>query len=792
MLKRLSFLCCLLCANLSNSQDSYVTQQVDSLKEVIRTAQHDSIVINAWEQWDLLIYRTDPDLDRVLNERIDSLCGVNLEKKLSGRERSYFTIKKSFALNGLGLIYRNHGQFDKAIQYFEKSRKYGDKADDYARVTKALGNIGSCYQIQGKYDKTLEYYKKALEYSQRKNYTEGEGVAVMRIGGLYQLRGDYDNALIYFKKSLKINQDVGNINEIPSSYANIAYIYQQQGDHAQAIVNFNEARKLYEKNKDYGQVSKVLTNIGSIYLQQENPEKALDYFDQGLEYNRKVDDQSGVASILAEKGIVYLDLGDSTEALRLFKQSYEIKKSIGERAGMGGTLRLIGLFYRKQGDYDKALQYTNEAIAIQRTISENAGLANSLTQLSLIYFRKGEYQKAVEFGKEGLSLAQTLGDAISVRDASQNLYRALKKLDRSKEALEMYELYIETNNSILSDANREEMVRQEFKYTYETKALTDSLNHSREMAVLAVQGEKLTFGLIAAGIGITLMVGIAVILFIAFRNKKRANTIIQEQKHFVEQQNSLISKKNEEIVDSIKYAQRLQQAILPPINDLIKKFDDAFIFYQPKDILAGDFYWIFEKDNYLYMAVADCTGHGVPGAMVSVVCANALERCVKTHQLVETHSILDKTRELVKARFDSSNLAVNDGMDISLCRIDKVRREFQYSGANSKMWLISSEGLVEIKGDRQPVGPYAKETPFASEIIAYEEGSWIYMTSDGFPDQFGGERQKKFGSAQLKRLLKELSVENGGKQLSTVKQKFDQWKGELEQIDDVCVFGGKL
>ena len=253
-----------------------------------------------------------------------------------------------------------------------------------------------------------------------------------------------------------------------------------------------------------------------------------------------------------------------------------------------------------------------------------------------------------------------------------------------------------------------------------------------------------------------------------------------------------VENKNQEIIDSITYAKRIQDAILLPIHLVKNHLSDSFVLFKPKDIVAGDFYWVDEIDDKVIFAAADCTGHGVPGAMVSVVCHNALNSAVREFDLTEPEKILDKTRELVIKQFSKSTEDVKDGMDISLCSLSQ--RTLHWSGANNPLWIIrkDSNQLEEIKADKQPIGKYAGAKPFTTHQIELNAGDTIYIFTDGFQDQFGGVKQKKFKAAQLKELLLANQKLSMNEQKILLMNTFENWRGSLEQIDDVCVIGIRL
>ncbi len=296
---------------------------------------------------------------------------------------------------------------------------------------------------------------------------------------------------------------------------------------------------------------------------------------------------------------------------------------------------------------------------------------------------------------------------------------------------------------------------------------------------------------------------IASLGFLAFNNyrkQKKQAAIISKQKTLAEIQRDEITtqhleleEKNREITDSINYAKRIQEAILPPLKLVQQNLKDSFILYLPKDIVAGDFYWMQNSNDKIIFAAADCTGHGVPGALVSVVCSNALNRAVREFDLSKPSKILDKTLEIVIERFEKSEEEVKDGMDIALCSYNPSTLKLEYAGAHNPLWLIKkgADEVTEIKGNKQPIGKYANTVPFNNHEIQLEKGDTIYLFSDGYVDQFGGERGKKLKSVNFKRLLLSIQEQSIDQQYDSVKNHFNSWKKDLEQLDDVCVIAFK-
>lgn len=333
--------------------------------------------------------------------------------------------------------------------------------------------------------------------------------------------------------------------------------------------------------------------------------------------------------------------------------------------------------------------------------------------------------------------------------------------------------------------------------------------------------EKLWFRIVAIG---SLILFVFLIMKIRERKLVKAKLILEntvrertsevvQQKEIVEKKNELIVEKQKEIIDSISYAKRLQQAILPPEKFIKEYLPESFIYYSPKDIVAGDFYWFHviageSNAEMVLIAAADCTGHGVPGAMVSVVCSNALNRTVKELKITEPGKILEKVRELVLETFEKSENEVKDGMDISLCSINLKSYEVKWAGANNPLWYtkqiptLKEDGEVcaeqgdatlhEIKANKQPIGKTDNPTPFMTHQLQLKKGDNLFLFSDGFADQFGGPRGKKFMYKPLKEILFQNSLHSTDQQKELLAKAFEGWKGQLEQVDDVLIIGVRI
>lgn len=291
----------------------------------------------------------------------------------------------------------------------------------------------------------------------------------------------------------------------------------------------------------------------------------------------------------------------------------------------------------------------------------------------------------------------------------------------------------------------------------------------------------------------------------SLRKSRESETKLNDALKELKSKHEIIEEKNKEITDSINYAKRLQDAILPPKKMIDEYIKENFILFKPKDIVAGDFYWM-EKvvstgSTTIFIAAADCTGHGVPGAMVSVVCSNALNRSVKEFGMLEPGKILDKTTDLVLETFEKSDEDVKDGMDISLLAVkfsastengsERKIESITWSGANNPLWYIENGEMKELKADKQPIGKSDHRKPFTTHSLPLSLSA-LFLFTDGYADQFGGVKGKKFKYKPFQDIL----LQNASQPMEMQKNKLDiaieNWKGDLEQNDDICIIGVRI
>lgn len=623
------------------------------------------------------------------------------------------------------------------------------------------------------------------------------------MGYLSDQIGNITEALTYYHKALSIQEEIQDNKGASYSLNNIGYVYNNLSDIPKALEYYHKGLKIQEAIKDTNGIAISYINIGFIYRDQGDLNKALEYYSKALKLKETIKDQEGVAVALINIASTKQLQGNKKEALETYDKCFKIYSGLNDKYGMASTLVNTGYVYREAKEYDNALNYFNKALKIQEEIEDKAGMAVGYTNIASALFRLGDSNAAQQKAEQSLKMNQELGYPEAIGHASNLLSRIYYKNGDFKLAYEMHVLYKEMADSLRNENNRKSTIQKGFQYAYDKKVTADSLKVAEERKVNDIKFKQERTQRYALYGGLFLVILFSLFVYNRFKLSQKQKGIIQTQKHIVEE-------KQKEIIESITYAKSLQEAILPPF-DLVKKYlPDSFIYYKPKDIVAGDFYWMHvsesghEKtpdnsiglpstyESQLFIAAADCTGHGVPGAMVSVVCSNALNRAVNEFQLTDPGKILDKTRDLVIQTFEKSGRNVKDGMDISLISIiqnNQNKTQIKWAGANNPLWMIHNNELVELKPDKQPIGSHVNPQPFKTHTVSVEESTMLYLFTDGYADQFGGPNGKKYKYKQFAELLIKHHSETTAKQLEIINHSFESWKGKLEQIDDVCVIG---
>lgn len=657
--------------------------------------------------------------------------------------------------------------------------------------------VGRAYSMNRFYSKATECYTKGLTMAKDNKDPKAIATFYLRYTDLYKRQGLTKKAIVYGDSALllkdKLDQEM-----LADVYRKIGRAYYDIEDLKKAIGYFLISQRISEKNNLIDkQYCTLMHYIGSVYRRQNENKKALFYYEKQLAIARTLNDDETAADAMNMVAMAYGTLGEKEKQLKNLIGAIDILKNINSKKKLAVAYGNLAAYYLLYNNLKEAEETGTMALQmfIKAKNFEKMGALYKL--LGKVSSKNGEHNKAFKLFDSAFKYANMVEtkNFFFNTELEEDMAWAYQRQGNYKDAFDHYVAFKRMNDSLNSAENKKfiQKLAEEFQTEQKDQEIS-LLNKDKQLKASEIKKQATQRNYLLAGLAMVFV--FLLFMYRSYVRKKKDNLIISEQKEAVQKQNIIISEqkhlveeKQKEILDSITYAKRLQEAILPPLNIMQKHLPHCFVFYQPKDIVAGDFYWMESKNNKVFIAAADSTGHGVPGALVSIVCSNALNRALKEFNIEETGKILDKTRSLVLETFEKSNEEVKDGMDISLLCIDQKNKQIQWSGANNPLWYISSGTFKEIKADKQPVGRSDFQKPFTTHLLPYQENDVYYLITDGYADQFGGPSGKKFKYKQLNELLVSNHSKPMNEQVTLLRSTLQNWRGDLEQVDDVCVIG---
>ncbi|MDP2387853.1 MAG: tetratricopeptide repeat protein [Bacteroidota bacterium] len=731
-IKRLPFLILLLCVTTS----SY-SQSLDSLKLALKSAKHDTIRCNILNE----LSETAPDEEwPKFNAELKVLCekhlkGVDPDKEKYSPEERFYLRHLASALNNEGFLADQHGQTEKTLELYKKSLKIRENLKEKRAIANSLNNLGNVYEDLGDIPKALEYLHKSM--------------------------------------------------------------------------------KLQEETKDRRGQSYSLNNLATIYGDLGDKNKALEYYQKALQIQEEIKDKLGAAYSLSNIGYFYNKAGEIDKALEYYLRSLKIKEEIDDKYGIAYSYNNIGIIYKEKGDLKTALEYYNKSLMLREEIGEKNGIAAVLNHIAEIKLKMGEIAEAKKLGEQSLKLSKEVGYPDEIQDISKNLCEIYLKDGNYKGAYEMQVLFKLMSDSVNNENTKKASIQKSFQYEYDKKVAADSVKVAEEHKLFDAQIKQERTQRTALYVGIGLIGIFSLFMYNRFRVTRKQKNIIESQKAEVDKQRELadsrriiaeeqrhvIQEKQKEILDSIHYASRIQKALLTSEEYISKHFPaEYFIFYQPKDIVSGDFYWALNHHNKFFIATSDCTGHGVPGAFMSLLNINFLNENVIERRIENPALILDEQKKsIIKALNPKGNENSKDGMDSVLCSYDLKNMKLNFAAANNPLWLVRPSAgsgtaeLIEYKADKMAVGKGEENAKdFTLQTIDLQKGDIIYTFTDGYADQFGGPKGKKFLYKQFHSILLENHHLPMNEQKGILEKRINEWMGETEQIDDLLVIGVRI
>ncbi len=617
------------------------------------------------------------------------------------------------------------------------------------------------------------------------------------IGSAYYDNARYDSAMIYYSKCLLLSEKLNLKLDQANSLLNIGLIYHNQSNYPKALEYFTRSQKLYEALGDKAGISRCLNNMGLIYDMQGSYSEALDYYTRSLKIDEELKDKDGISGDLLNIGSIYETKKDYAKAFEYYNKALKLKQEINDKEGISSCYTNIGLIYDAQKDYTHALEYLNKSLKIDEELDNKEGIIIDLVNISDINVTLKKYNEAKELALKVISLSKEINTLNNERMGYEILSNADAALGNYKEALASHAKFKQLTDSIFNIDNSHQLSDTKVKFEVEKKEAELKARSEAQVAI-SLEEKKRHQLIIYIVIGILLITAVFTFaLFKRFRLTNKQKQIIelkekqtQSQYVIIEEQKRLVELKHKEITDSIHYAERIQRSFLASDKILKRNIKDLFIFFQPKDVVSGDFYWSTEYNGNFYLAVCDSTGHGVPGAFMSLLNMFFLSEAIKEKDILAPHEILNHVRNRLIEHISQDGAA--DGMDCILICINNTTKKITYSAANNAPILIRDNKVFELPKDKMPVGKGENETSFTLFNLDIEKEDTLYLYTDGYADQFGGPEIKKFKSRQLNEFLISVAAQPMSNQAEKLNNRFLEWKGPLDQIDDICIIGIKI
>jgi serine phosphatase RsbU (regulator of sigma subunit)/TPR repeat protein len=778
-------------------------EELDSLNKVLETEISDRERVDVWNgiarvYWSSDSVKTAEYANKAINlsEEIDYPEGIS---------DAYYRIGWATMLK------RN---YTKATELYEEALKIAQEAKYLKGEVYAYNELGAIHFNQDP-PKALEYYLKSLKINEEIGDKKRMATAYHNIGLIHKTQGDYPKALEYYLKSLKINEEVGDKRGVANAYTNIGVIHNNQGDYPKALEYYLKSLKINEEIGDKNGMSSTYNSIGIIFYEQKNYPKALEYYRKHLNANLLLNAKSNIAVAYNNIALVHQHLHQYDSAVLNYTKCIEIGKEINFQAVLGWAYNGMAIVNQEQQKYTSAQNWIEKAVKIRASIGQNKNLAQSYNTQAKNYVLTKQYRKALPVYQKSMILCEKLGNPLNIKDAAEGLSICYEELNQPKKSLDAYKLFKQMTDSLINQGNTKKLTQQSMQYDFDkekavTQAETEKQKLEQEQELQKQQ--YLTYLFIG---GFIMLLAVALLIYKNNKTKQKANKLLAEQNNEIETQAEELQQNNEElnttldlvsiqkaeiehshkhITASINYAKRIQTAILPSEKLRAEILPEHFILFKPRDIVSGDFYWMQKMDNYLFVAVADCTGHGVPGAFMSMLGISYLNEIIRKKEINQANQVLNELRNRIKETLDQTGKKgeSKDGMDIAFYVIDTNTNKLQFSGANNPLYIFRNKELIIYKANRQPIGIHIKEKPFSNHEIQLETGDSIYAFSDGYVDQFGGENGQKYLKKRFKETLTNIQDMNMKEQKQILEQELTNWQGKSKQIDDILVLGIKV
>lgn len=623
-----------------------------------------------------------------------------------------------------------------------------------------------------------------------------EAKSLWVLGRANYTAGSFGEAIVDLKQAENLFEQVSMPGFAASVMLNMADCYRDKGNYNEALDQSLKAYKAFERVGDKKGMSGALIVSGNVYRGMKNYNKAINDYEKALSLSHETGDVKNEASCLNNLSNVYSDKGDNEKAVSYLEKAKTLYENAGDKFNLAKVLNNTGAVYFEIGKYDEATELFLQSLDIRKEIGDKRGMASSLGNLGMVSLAQQKPDKAIDYLNRALDLAKKTGAVELQMEILKYLSDSYNMLGDNAKSLDFYKSYSSLKDSVFNNNLSESIAEMQARYDVE-KAESETRAQEKEKKLI-------TFSAVGGGI---LLFIIIIIIWNRAMARKKTNIRLNQQKIEIEQKNAelhsankVIELKNKDITDSIVYARRIQEAILPEVEFQSTFGEKGFVLYRPKDIVSGDFYFYrlvsINGKKRAIIAAVDCTGHGVPGAFMSIVTNDMIVSVIDGNEAASPAELLDGLNRAMsdKMRHTIDDIKVRDGVDIALATLDLDTLELQYAGAFNPMYMFRGKQFTEYKPDKISIGGYMEEAAkkYVNHNVQLQTGDTIYLFSDGYADQFGGPQGKKFKLSQLKALLLNLQDQEMNDQLRILEQTIETWKGSHEQVDDMLVIGVRV
>lgn len=754
--------------------------------------------------------------------------------------------ERAVSFDNCGLIYYSQDNYQKALDYYIKSLKIREELRDKVSMAWSYNRIGTVYWYQGNYEKSLDNYLKAFAIYEEKGDKKGMADSYFDIGYIYLNQNNYEKALNNFSNQLKICEEIGYKPGIAAAFNGIGDFYEKKGDYDKELENHLKCLKIHEENKNNIGMARTYGNIGNAYYYKGDYPRALNNYFKFLKYEEESGNKRQIADAYSCIGMVYLKQNNFKKSDYYLNKALALSKAIGYKEITKQAYSLFSELYEKKDDYKHAFQYQKLFSEIKDTLL-NEQSAKQIAEMNSRYEsekkdreiqllnNENENQASLaanEHRKQQVILFSISGFSLSLLVFVMLIYRSFRQKKLLNKELEKLSIVAsETDNGVLICGPKGELewcnsgltrllgyTLEEIKQRGNTLEEVSANPEIKSLIRKSIENKKSlvyqTFNVAKDGKERWLQSTLTpilnekgnikrlVVIDTDVSDRKKIEEKLSVQNNELEKSRKSIEKKNLKIIDSITYAQQIQHSILTEESEIQHHLPESFIYFKPKDIVSGDFYWFSKIDDTIILAAIDCTGHGVPGAFMSMIGNTLMNHIVNERRNTKPSEILQLLNLGIYEALHQQKAGVlsHDGMDIALCSINYKKAEVQYAGAQNPLYVVWENNLDVIKADTLTIGgggllaqllDPAKRI-YTNHIIPLKKGMSIYMFSDGYLDQFGGYSREKFGRQKFKDLLLNNQHLNMRQQKDLIAESFEDWKGTQNQIDDVLVMGIRL